>query len=38
VITSPIEWENQPELREVLTANYPLIDQGDGYWIFDLRP
>ena len=38
VITSPPEWENQPELREYLTAHYPLIDQGDGYWIFDLRP
>jgi len=38
VITSPPEWENQPALREYLTAHYPLIDQGDGYWIFDLRP
>jgi 4-amino-4-deoxy-L-arabinose transferase-like glycosyltransferase len=40
VITSPPEWENQPELREYLTAHYPLIaqDQGNGYWIFDLRP
>ena len=38
VVTSPPEWENQPELREHLTANYPLIDQGDGYWIFDLQP
>jgi hypothetical protein len=40
VVTSPIEWENQPELRETLTANYPLIaqDQGDGLWIFDLKP
>jgi len=37
VVTSPPEWENQPELREYLTAHYPLIDQGDGYWIFDLR-
>ena len=38
VVTSPPEWENQPELREYLTAHYHLIDQGDGYWIFDLRP
>jgi len=39
VITSPPEWENQPELREYLTAHYPLIaqDQSNGYWIFDLR-
>ncbi len=40
VVTSPPEWENQPELREYLTAHYPLIamDEGDGYWIFDLKP
>jgi hypothetical protein len=39
VITNPNEWENQPELRDYLTAHYPLIayDQGDGYWIFDLQ-
>jgi 4-amino-4-deoxy-L-arabinose transferase-like glycosyltransferase len=39
VITNPDEWQNQPELRDYLTAHYPLIayDQGDGYWIFDLR-
>jgi len=38
VVISPPEWEHQPELRAYLTAHYPLIDQGDGYWIFDLRP
>lgn len=38
VITSPQEWENQTELHAYLTANYPLIDQGDSYWIFDLNP
>jgi hypothetical protein len=40
VVTSPAEMENQSELRDYLTAHYPLIayDQGDGYWIFDLRP
>jgi len=38
VITSAPEWENQPELREYLTAHYRLIDQGDGYWIFNLKP
>lgn len=38
VVTTPPEWENQPELREYLTANYPLIAQGDGYWIFNLKP
>jgi hypothetical protein len=38
VVTSPPEWENQPELREYLTAHYPLVDQGDGYLIFNLKP
>jgi hypothetical protein len=40
IITSPPEWEKQTQLREYLTANYPLIaqDQGDGYWIFKLKP
>jgi branched-subunit amino acid transport protein len=37
VITSPPEWENQAALRDFLTENYPLIAQGDGYWIFNLR-
>ncbi len=37
VITSPPEWQNQPDLRNYLTAHYQLIDQGDGYWIFDLH-
>jgi hypothetical protein len=36
VITSPPEWQNQTELRNYLTAHYQLVDQGDGYWIFDL--
>jgi 4-amino-4-deoxy-L-arabinose transferase-like glycosyltransferase len=40
VVTSPPEWNNQPELREYLISNYPLIahDQVDGYWIFNLKP
>jgi hypothetical protein len=39
VVTSPPEWENQTQLREYLTAHYPLIaqDQDNGYWIFDIR-
>jgi hypothetical protein len=39
VVTSPPEWQNQPELRDFLTTHYPLIaqDQDDGYWIFDLK-
>jgi 4-amino-4-deoxy-L-arabinose transferase-like glycosyltransferase len=40
VVTNPSEWNKQTELREYLTANYPLIaeNQSDGYWIFDLKP
>jgi hypothetical protein len=37
VITSPPEWQNQADLRDYLTTHYKLIDEGDGYWIFDLR-
>jgi len=31
------EWESQTNLQPYVTAHYPLIDQGDGYLIFDLR-
>ncbi|MDI6770466.1 MAG: glycosyltransferase family 39 protein [Anaerolineales bacterium] len=39
VITSPPEWQSQADLREYLTTHYQLIamDEGDGYWIFDLH-
>jgi len=38
VITSPTEWDNQTELKNYLTAHYPLVIQGDSYWIFNLKP
>jgi len=38
VITSPSEWNNQTKLQDYLTANYPLVKQGDSYWIFNLKP
>lgn len=38
VVTSLPELENQPELRQYLTAHYPLIAEGDGYFIYNLRP
>jgi len=37
LITSLPELENQTELQKYLTTHYTLIDQGDGYLIFDLR-
>jgi hypothetical protein len=38
VITSPYEWEQQANLREYITVHYPLVDEGDGYWIYNLKP
>ncbi len=37
LVTDMWEWEHQPELRALLEDHYPLIAQGDGYLIFDLR-
>lgn len=31
------EFENQPALKQVLEQNYPLLEKGDGYLIFDLK-
>jgi hypothetical protein len=31
------ELEQQPELKSRLYDNYPIIQQGDGYILFDLR-
>jgi hypothetical protein len=38
VVTSLPELNNQPELRDYLAAHYPLIAQGDGYLIYNLKP
>jgi hypothetical protein len=37
LVTSMSEWESQTDLQQYVTTHYPLIDQGDGYMIFDLR-
>ena len=37
VVTALGQWKRQPALREYLTEHYPLIAEGDGYLIFDLR-
>ncbi len=37
LVTAMGQWEQQPALREILTRYYPIILQGDGYMVFDLR-
>jgi len=37
LVPSMSEWESQTNLQPYVTAHYLLIDQGDGYLIFDLR-
>jgi 4-amino-4-deoxy-L-arabinose transferase-like glycosyltransferase len=36
IITDFGQLEYQPELREHLVSNYPLLHQTEAYWIFDL--
>jgi hypothetical protein len=38
VITSMDELNRQPDLRDYLAANYPVLAQGEGYLIYDLTP
>ena len=38
VITSLDELNRQPQLRDYLAAHYPVITQGDGYLIYNLKP
>ncbi len=37
VVTAMGQWNRQPALKQYLTENYPLIAEGDGYLVFDLR-
>ncbi len=37
LVTAMGQWERQPTLRELLEEHYPLIVQGDGFLLFDLR-
>ena len=36
LVTDMTEYDQQPELKAILSANYPVYDQGEGYIIFDL--
>ncbi len=38
VITSLAELDRQPQLRDYLAANYPVIAKGEGYLIYNLKP
>ena len=38
LVTHFSEFEKQPDLEAHLYANYPLIDEGEGYLLFDLNP
>ena len=38
VITSLGELDKQPQLRDYLAANFPVIVEGDGYLIYNLKP
>jgi 4-amino-4-deoxy-L-arabinose transferase-like glycosyltransferase len=37
LVTLFSEYEAQPELKTLLTQNYPVYSEGDGYILFDLR-
>ncbi|NPA27324.1 MAG: glycosyltransferase family 39 protein [Chloroflexi bacterium] len=37
LVTAMGQWQQQPALREILTRYYPIVLQGDGYIVFDLR-
>lgn len=37
LVTAFAEYAQQPELKDILEENYPLIQQGDGYILFDLK-
>jgi hypothetical protein len=37
VVTLFDELERQPELRDLLEQNYPVLDEGPGYRVYDLR-
>lgn len=37
LITMFSEFDAQPDLKNKLNANYPVLGEGDGYLLFDLR-
>jgi 4-amino-4-deoxy-L-arabinose transferase-like glycosyltransferase len=37
LVTMFSEYDAQPDLKNKLTGNYPVLSEGDGYLLFDLR-
>ncbi len=37
IVTDFLEFARQPELQEILYNHYPVLAEGEGYLIFDLR-
>jgi hypothetical protein len=37
MITSFNQFNDQPALKQYLYGNYPILAEGDGYLIFDMR-
>jgi len=37
LITAFGQYEDQPELQQMLSDNFPILEQGNGYLIFDLQ-
>lgn len=37
LVTDFSEFDRQPLVKEILTENYPVFEQGEGYIIYDLR-
>ncbi|MBW6467314.1 MAG: glycosyltransferase family 39 protein [Brevefilum sp.] len=37
LVTNFSEFDRQPDVKEILSENYPIYEQGEGYLIFDLR-
>ncbi len=37
LVTAMGQWEQQPALREILTRCYPVVVEGEGFLVFDLR-
>jgi hypothetical protein len=37
LVTMFSEFDAQPDLKNELTSKYPVLSEGDGYILFDLR-
>ena len=37
LVASLVDFEAQPELKEILTTRYPLFVDGNGFMVYDLQ-